>query len=135
MRQKGDGMTIIQIAGVGIIGTLLALQLKSGKSEYGIYLGIAVSLVIFFAMSGKLEIILDTIHLIEGYLRLNQAYITAMLKMLGVTYIAVFAADICKDAGYQTVAGQIEIFAKLTILALGMPVFQALLITIQDFLK
>lgn len=128
-------MTILQIAGIGIVGTLLALQLKSGKSEYGIYLGIAVSLVMFFAMSGKLKIILDTIHLIGAYLHLNQAYITTMLKMLGVTYIAVFAADICKDAGYQTIAGQIEIFAKLTILALGMPVFQALLITIQEFLK
>lgn len=128
-------MTILQIAGIGIVGTLLALQLKSGKSEYGIYLVIAISLVLFFAMSGKLEVILDTVSLIGGYLKINQTYVAAMLKMLGVTYIAVFAADICKDAGYQTIAGQIEIFAKLTILALGMPVFQALLITIQDFLR
>ncbi|XCP83924.1 SpoIIIAC/SpoIIIAD family protein [Roseburia hominis] len=128
-------MTILQIAGIGIVGALLALQLKSAKSEYGVYLGIAVSLVLFFAMSGKLGIILETVSLIGKTLHLEQAYLAVMLKMLGVTYIAVFAADICKDAGYQTIAGQIEIFAKLTILALGMPVFQALLITIQDFLK
>ena len=42
---------------------------------------------------------------------------------------------ICKDAGYQTIAGQIETFAKLTILALGMPVLTALLETVREFLS
>ena len=57
-----------------------------------------------------------------------------MLKMIGITYIAEFSSSICKDAGYQTIAVQIEIFCKLTILALGMPVLLALLETIQEFL-
>ena len=51
------------------------------------------------------------------------------------TYIAEFASGICKDAGYQTIAGQIETFAKLTILALGMPVLTALLETVREFLS
>ena len=57
-----------------------------------------------------------------------------MLKMIGITYIAEFSSGICRDAGYQTIASQIEIFSKLTILALGMPVLLALLETIQEFL-
>ena len=51
--------------------------------------------------------------------------------MVGITYIAEFASGICKDAGYQTIAGQIETFVKLTILALGMPVLTALLETVK----
>ena len=124
-------MTIIQIALLGVFGTLLALQFKSGKSEYGIYLSIAVSLVVFFCMSGRLSVIVDTINTISGYIKIDSTYINAMLKMLGVTYLAEFASGICKDAGYQTIAGQIEIFAKLSILALSMPVLQ----TIQEFLS
>ena len=58
-----------------------------------------------------------------------------MLKMIGITYIAEFSSGICKDAGYQTIAGQIEIFGKLTILTLGMPVLMALLETIREFLS
>ena len=38
------------------------------------------------------------------------------------------------DAGYQNIAVQIEIFTKLTILAIGMPVLLALLELIGDFL-
>lgn len=128
-------MTIIQIALLGVFGTFLALQFKSGKSEYGIYLSIAVSLVVFFCMSGRLSIIVDTINTISGYIKIDSTYINAMLKMLGVTYLAEFASGICKDAGYQTIAGQIEIFAKLSILALSMPVLTALLQTIQEFLS
>ena len=47
-------MNMLQIAGIGVVGTLLALQFKSGKAEYGIYTGIAVSLFLLFGMSGRL---------------------------------------------------------------------------------
>ena len=50
---------------------------------------------------------------------IDRAYIGTLLKMVGITYAAEFSSGICKDAGYQTVASQIEIFSKLTILALG----------------
>ena len=55
--------------------------------------------------------------------------------MLGVTYIAEFSSGICRDAGYQTIAQQIEIFGKLTILVLSLPVLLALLETIGEFLS
>ena len=57
-----------------------------------------------------------------------------MLKMIGITYISEFSSSICKDTGYQTIAVQIEVFSKLTILAMGMPILLALLETIQEFL-
>ena len=128
-------MTIIQIALLGVFRTLLASQFTSGQREYGINLSIAVRLVVLFCMSGRLSVIVDTINTISGYIKIDSTYINAMLKMLGVTYLAEFASGICKDAGYQTIAGQIEIFAKLSILALSMPVLTALLQTIQEFLS
>ena len=72
---------------------------------------------------------------ILSWLRLDTGYLSVMLKMIGITYIAEFSSGICRDAGYQTIAGQIEIFGKLTILALGMPVLLALLETIREFLS
>ena len=38
------------------------------------------------------------------------------------------------DAGYQAIAGQIEIFGKLTILAVSMPILLALLENMKGFL-
>ena len=128
-------MSIIQMAGVGVVGTLLALQFKNGKNEYAIYTVIAVSLVLFYGMKDKLESIQETVSTISSMVNINTDYISILLKMIGITYVAEFATGICKDAGYQTIANQIEIFTKLTILTFSMPVLEALLLTIKDFLK
>lgn len=128
-------MSIIQMAGVGVVGTLLALQFKNGKNEYAIYTVIAVSLVLFYGMKDKLDLIQETVSTINSLVNINTDYIAILLKMIGITYVAEFATGICKDAGYQTIAGQIEIFTKLTILTFSMPVLEALLLTIKDFLQ
>ena len=128
-------MNMIQIGIIGVAGTLLAVQFKSGKSEYGIYISVAISLVIFFAIIGRLEVIIDALRTIANYINMDTAYIGTLIKMLGITYVAEFSAGICKDAGYQTIALQIEIFGKLAVLVLSMPVLMALLNTIKEFLS
>ena len=127
-------MNSIQIALLGVVGTLLALQFKSGKSEYGIYVSLAVSLILFLCMLSRLEIFVRTVKKIADYIKLDAGQMSILLKMAGVTYVAEFASGICKDAGYQNIAVQIEIFTKLTILAIGMPVLLSLLELIGDFL-
>ena len=127
-------MNSIQIALLGVVGTLLALQFKSGKSEYGIYVSLAVSLFLFLCMLSRLEIFVRTVKKIANYIKLDAGQMGILLKMAGVTYVAEFASGICKDAGYQNIAVQIEIFTKLTILAIGMPLLLALLELIGDFL-
>lgn len=128
-------MTIVAMAVAGLTAVLLAVQLKSVKSEYGIYLIMAAGLFIFLYGMGKLRTILETMEKIQSYIKVNQVYLNTLLKMLGITYVAEFASGICKDAGYSAVGSQIEIFGKLSILAVSMPVFLALIETVQAFLS
>ena len=127
-------MNSIQIALLGVVGTLLALQFKSGKSEYGIYVSLAVSLFLFLCMLSRLEIFVRTVKKIANYIKLDAGQMGILLKMAGVTYVAEFASGICKDAGYSTTAAQIELFCKLSVMVLSMPVLMALLKTIQEFM-
>lgn len=127
-------MNIMQVGVIGVIGALLAVQFKGGKTEYGIYMSVAVSILLFACIVDRLEIFVNTVTRMNSYLSIDTGYISTILKMIGITYIAEFCSSICKDAGHQTIAVQIEIFSKLTILALGMPVLLALLEAIQEFL-
>lgn len=77
---------------------------------------------------------MDGLAVIQDCLPLKAGYIQTLMKIIGITYIAEFASDLCKDAGYQTIAGQIQIFGKLSVLAVSIPVLTALLDTIQTFL-
>lgn len=128
-------MNMIQVGILGVAGVLLAIQFKSGRTEYGIYLSIALSILIFFGILGQMGTLIRTVRTIGAYMSMDAAYIGTLLKMLGVTYIAEFSSSICRDAGYQTIAGQIEIFGKLAILVLSMPILLALLETIKGFLS
>lgn len=111
---------LVRIAFLGIAGILMALQLKALKPDYSVYLCLGVSLLIFSFVAEKLSVIMDGLEAIQACLPLKAGYIQILLKMIGITYIAEFASDLCKDAGYQTIAGQIQIFGKLSVLALSL---------------
>ena len=125
----------LQIGIIGVAGTLLALQFKSKKTEYGILISIALSIIVFAGILEHLETLIETMRRIGDYINIDSAYIRILLKMLGITYVCEFVSSICKDAGYQTIAGQIEIFGKLSVFVLSMPVLLALLDTVKGFLS
>lgn len=127
-------MSMLQIGFLGVAGALLAIQFKGGKTEYGIYICAGISLIIFLGILSRLTVVLDIMEEIAGYIDLAPAYTGMLIKMLGITYVAEFSSAICRDAGYQTVAQQIEIFGKAVVLVLGLPVILALLEMIRDFL-
>lgn len=125
---------MLQIALVGISVVLLAIIFKNYKSEYSIYISLAGCILIFYLGVSRLELIISTIKKIQSYINLNESYIGILIKIIGITYIAEFTADLCKDFGHTAVANQIELVGKLTILATGMPILLALLDTINKFL-
>ena len=127
-------MDIVQIALLGVAGTLLAIQFKGGKTEYGIYICAGISLLIFFYVIGRISVVAERLQEITAYIDLAPVYIEMLLKMLGITFVAEFSSALCRDAGYQTIAQQIEVFAKLAVLVLGLPVVFSLLEMIKDFL-
>ena len=128
-------MTIIQAAVLGITAVALAVQLKPLRQEYSVYLILAAGLVIGFLSISRLELILDTVRAIGSQLRVKNIYLGTLLKMVGITYIAEFASGICRDAGFSALGTQVEMFGKLSILAVSAPVLQALLETLQVFLS
>lgn len=126
---------MIKIAMIGIVAVLLGVQFKKDKEEYGLYLGLVACLLIFLLSIPKIEVIIETIHTIQGYIKINNVYIEILIKIIGITYVAEFSSSICKDAGHGAIGGQIELIGKLSILAISMPILLALLETIHQFLS
>ncbi|MGN0279405.1 MAG: SpoIIIAC/SpoIIIAD family protein [Lachnospiraceae bacterium] len=125
-------MEMVRIGLIGIVGVLLAVGLRSHKAEYGVYIGIAVCLIILSYTTRYFTLILSGIEQMRGYLNDNYKYLAVLLKAVGATYACEFCAGICKDAGYGGIAGQVEMIGKLYILLMGMPVLLALMESIQN---
>ena len=105
-------MSILKVGVLAVAGVLLAVQFKNGKTEYSTYISVVLGILIFGGILGYLEIL---IHAFD-------------------TYVSELVSAICKDAGYQSVALQIEIFARLGIMVLCIPILMTLLEVVRGFL-
>lgn len=125
---------IIKVGLLGIVGVILAVQFKAQKPEYGIYIGFAISILIFCYVLQQVEAVVSQLNLIQKYLGDTRSYLSILLKVIGITYICEFSAGICKDAGYGSVADQIEILGKLSVMFAGLPILFAVIEQIQSFM-
>lgn len=123
-------MDIIKVTFIGIAGVICAVFLKQWKSEFSLYVAITTAIVIFFFIGSKINVIVNMFETFNEYLDTKGEYIKILLKMTGITYIAEFAAGICKDCGYGAVASQVEIFARIALLSISLPIIVTLLETI-----
>ncbi len=125
-------MDILKIVFLAVAGCMLAIQFKNQKSEYALYICFAVGIIIFTYSLDRLWIILEDLQLIELLSRENSGYLYILIKAIGITYICEFCVSILKDSGFSQMAMQIEMFGKLCILFLGIPVITALVDTIRE---
>ena len=126
-------MDIIKISLIGVGGVMLGFLLKGTKPEYASFITMGIGVVILGLAVGKISYLFEALKEIQNSLPLDGNHISTLVKMLGITYIGQFSSGICKDAGYAATGAQIELFCKLSLMVLSMPVLLALLQTIQEF--
>ena len=125
---------MIKIVCLGLSGVMLGLILRQAKSSLAEVVSLATCLLIVFYSATKLSSVFEMINSIGSYFSEQKEYFRILLKIIGITYLADFASNICKDAGYSAIAGQIEIFGKISILAISSPIILALLEAVRSFL-
>ena len=117
-------MDIVKVSIMGICGMMLGFILKETRPEFAA-LGLA---------AGKVSYLFETMNRLRESFPIDSSYLTVLVKIIGITYIGQFSSAICKDAGYQMVGTQIDLFCKLSVMVLSMPVLLAILDTISEFM-
>lgn len=123
-------MNILKVASIAVCGVLLAMFLKNAQSQMCIMISLAVSVIIVFYIAAKMSGIIMQITYLKKFVAVGGEYIELLIKIIGITYVTQFASDICRDNGYSAIAGQIEVFCKITVAAISMPVVVALFETV-----
>ena len=131
---KQGKLDVVKIGIMGVAGVLLATFLKKEKSEYSMLISMGICILIFSFLIHKMQMVLVFVERLESMLSLDSSYIVLILKMIGIAYVAGFAMDVCKDAGYGAIGSQIETFAKISILVVSLPVLLTFLEVIGSIL-
>lgn len=111
---------------IGIMAVLLAIPLKKDKAEFSMLLILTSCLLISALAVWRIRDLLSYLKSLQAYLGNGSIYIKVLFKIIAVTYMAELGANLCRDAGYAAVAGQIEFYGKLMLLAVSLPVLTSL---------
>ncbi len=125
---------IVKVCVLGILGVIIALQFKNTKPEYAVYIGIALGILVFGYVIKQLQTMLVSLGSIGKFFEGYGEYLGILMKVIGITYLCEFCAGICKDAGYGSVAQQIEVFGKLSVMFAGLPILLAVVEQIQGYM-
>ncbi len=127
-------MDIVQIVGLGIVASVLAIAIKKQTPELAVLVSAAAGVIIFFAV---LPAFAGGINILTGLSRLvavDTEFITIILKIIGIAYIADFGAQVCMDAGEASIAAKIELSGKVLIMVASAPILYGLINLIAGIL-
>ena len=122
------------IALLGVMAALGAVWLKSIRPEFGTLMAIAGAVMILTYGLSRIEYLLEAIGELQSWLPVKTVYIKLLLKLIGISFLAEFASNVCRDAGCSAMASQIELFGKLSMLVTGLPVILALFETLNQWM-
>ncbi|MBC9784908.1 stage III sporulation protein AD [Heliobacterium chlorum] len=120
-------MEILQVVGVGIIATVLLVIVRKQRPELAVQLSIAAGVILFLFVLTKISAVIQVLEDLANKAQINRYYLTTLLKIVGVAYIAEFGAQICRDAGESTIATKVELAAKILVMVLALPIIMALM--------
>lgn len=123
-----------KIALVAITGMTLAIVVGGMRRDISIWITIVSGIIIFFFGISKFEYVVDMFHELTEYTGISETYIKIIFKMIGIAYLSEFTASICKDAGQNAIAGQVDFFGRMSMIVVSLPVLKSLLETIGELL-
>lgn len=125
---------LARIVGLGLVLVIVLTFLRDR------YPAVAVQLMMAF-VAGVALLLVPSLNRIVGVFadlgaraQVNTAYVDAVLRVIGVAYIASFGAQMCKDAKEEALASVIELAGKVIIALLALPVLTGILDTLLRLL-
>lgn len=120
-------MDMIQIAVIGIVATILIAVIKVHRPEIAIQISIITGIIIFLLILSKISSVIQLLSQYAEKADIDISYIKTLFKIIGIAYITEFGAEICKDAGENSIASKVELAGKVTIILLAVPIITSLL--------
>jgi len=118
---------IIQVIGLAIIATVIIAVIKAQRPEIAIQISIAAGIIVFTMILGKISAVIELLNSFARKINIDTIYISTLLKIVGIAYIAEFGAEVCKDAGESAIASKVELAGKVMIIVLAVPILTSLM--------
>lgn len=128
-------MDILKIVSFSFMVLFVLLLFKEEREDIRILIGIAASCALLLLIFPQIKSLFTIIEELSVKAKIDFIYIKIVLKVIGITYLATFCSEICKDAGENSLASKVEITAKILILISAVPIMMAVLNSIVKVIE
>lgn len=116
----------LRYTGLAVGAAVIALTLRGAHKTFGLAFSLLAGAALLLALMERLQGAVQTIGGIADYAGMSSDRTVLILKMLGVSFAAEFAAQSCRDAGEEGIAMRVELGGKVMLLVLSAPLFEQL---------
>lgn len=128
-------MSIVSVGALAIAAVLIILTLKPKNAEIALMLGLAASAIIMINLLSYAAEITQTVNGIIAASGISTGYIVILFKVIGICLVTEFAANTCRDAGSQSLAGNVTLTGKILVTVAALPLYSDILNTVLELLK
>jgi stage III sporulation protein AD len=118
---------IVQVLAIAMIAAVILSLMKKEKPEIAVQISLAVGVVVFLFMLGKITLVIEAVQQIALRVNISPTYLNIILKIIGITYLASLGIEMCRDAEQNAIAAKIEFAAKIIIISLAIPIVMAVM--------
>lgn len=130
-------MDILKIVVFGLVATLLInlVSYHGGYAKaYGDLIRIATVTIFMIFIVTQLSSVYQVIRDLAVKLNMEDTYLSIILKVVAIAYLAEFGSQLCEDAGEKAIGGKIQWAGKVMIFVVATPVIVALMNLIADLI-
>ncbi len=127
-------MNILQITAACVCIAVVALGVKSTRSDMGLLITIASVVALTVAMMPYIIKVVSSMTEFASFAPSGESYLVPVLKITGVSYVAQLGKELCEDAGEKALAGRVETAGKIAISVIALPIAKEAFVKIMEIL-
>ena len=123
-------MALMRVVGLGLLATVLLVVIREERSELGVILRVGVGAALLLLILPDVGQVVAAIVHVSELARIPARFLTLLLKVVGISYLTVFVAQLARDAGEAGTGLRVELAGKIAILMLAIPLIASIAQTV-----
>ena len=120
-------MELIKIAAVGVVCSLVVVYLKNSDSQLAGLATVASGVLLLILTVGYAAEFLSLLTSLGDYAQTGGQVVKIVIKILGISYLVEFTADVIDDMGLKSVSDKVVLAGKILIITAAFPVIENLI--------
>ncbi len=123
-------MALMRVVGLGLMATVLLMVIREERRDLGVILRLGIAAVMLVLIVPDVARVVSALVHLSELAHIPAQYLALLLKVVGISYLTVFVAQLAQDSGEAGTGMRVELAGKIAILALAIPLIASITETV-----